>query len=307
MTPMKKYFLMLLLCLPLRLLAWNLEGHALVAEIAYDQLSPVAQAQMDQLANRVFVQLPLADQQFLNRRLPGLSSYARVAALPDTWSDLTIQQLFARFHAPLVMALQPYARDTTAGWHFMDRAYGSKRYCPAAVDDENVVWAIPLLQKALAEARDPNTQALILILLSHYVADIHQPLHVITKENWFCSHDGGGNGFCLKSQRGRCVLSLHKFWDSGLGYLKPRRNLLLAARNLQQKWPESDFTQALQVEAPLAWAQQEFTYANFIYETPKNHKPAAIYLQQGRELAEKQLVLAGYRLGRIIAALGQNR
>lgn len=304
---MRNYLFIVLLCLPLRLLAWNLEGHALVAQVAYENLSPVAQATADQLANRIFAQLPLVDQQFLSRRLPDLSPYARVAALPDVWSSLTLQQLFAGFHAPLPAVLQPYAQDTTAGWHFMDKPYRSNRYCKAGVNPENVAWAISLLQKALAGTQDPNAQALILILLSHYVADLHQPLHVITKENWFCSHDGGGNGFCLKSQRGRCVLSLHKFWDSGLGYLKPHRNLYLAAQDLQQKWPESDFRQALQIQLPGAWAEQEFIYADFIYDTPKNHKPRPAYVQEGRDLAQKQLVLAGYRLAGIIAANWQSR
>lgn len=302
MATMRKLLLFILLCLPLPLLAWNLQGHLLVAQMAYEHLPVATQARADGLADLVFYQLPLADQAFLNRRAKGLSSYARVAALPDTWSDWSVQQLFLRFHALLPAALQPYAQNTTADWHFIDQVYGGAQYCSSALKQQNVVWALPLLQTAFVQAQDPKAQALILILLSHYVADLHQPLHVLSKENRFCSQDGGGNGFCLKNKQGRCVLNLHTFWDSGLGYLKPRCDLARASQDLQQKWPRVDFVQALKITAPLTWAQQEFSYADFIYSTPQNHKPDKAYVHHARELIQKQLVLAGYRLAGMIAA-----
>src|SRR3989339_199348 len=253
---MKKLFSLIILCLPLPLLAWNLQGHALVAQIAYENLAPEVQHKVDMLANRVLDQLPPEERQFLaGRQLSQVSPYARVAGLPDTWTTLTLQQLFTEFHASLPPVLQPYARDDTTHWHFMDNLYGAKSPCPDPVDTQNVAWAISLLQKAFVQSQDPNAQAVILVLLTHFVGDIHQPLHVMAKAQGFCGNDGGGNGFCLKNKRGSCVLSLHKFWDSGLGYLTRRRNLTQAAADLQQQWPKASFKAVLQEVSPLAWVQ----------------------------------------------------
>lgn len=300
---MKKLLILIMLCLPLPLWAWNLQGHAVVAQIAYENISPETELKVDALADRVFAQLPAEEQQFLNRRGAQLSPYARAAGLPDTWTTLTLRQLFAEFHAVLPSALQPYADDRTAHWHFMNNAYGSNSYCHGVTDTQNVAWAIPLLQRAFAESQDPNAQAVILVLLTHFVGDIHQPLHVIVKTNWLCGNDGGGNGFCLKARRGACVLSLHKFWDSGLGYLKRGRNLDRAAADLQQKWPQSGFGPSLQESAPLTWVQDELKLADFVYGASQNHKPSPEYVSQGRKLAQQQLSLAGYRLARIISGL----
>lgn len=300
---MKKLVLLLILCLPLPLLAWNLQGHLVIAQIAYENLAPAQQAKVDALANRIFEQLPDREQQFLNHAAAGLSPYARTAALPDTWTKLSVRQLFADFHAPLPPILQPYAQDTTGQWHFMNNSYGARNYCRNSAATQNVAWAISLLQKAYAQTQDPNAQGLILILLTHFVGDIHQPLHVLVKTNWLCGDDGGGNGFCLKIKRGVCSLNLHKFWDAGLGYLSKRRDLNQAATDLQQQWPQADYAALMQDASPTNWAQQEFKYADFIYGTPENQKPSRAYLQQGRRLAQQQLSLSGYRLELIINGL----
>lgn len=92
-----------------------------------------------------------------------------------------------------------------------------------------------------------------MVLLEHFVGDVHQPLHTISHVNKSCNGDKGGNLFCLKRSRaGRCSESLHALWDKGVGYLKWRatNNLASRALRLQKKFPENTLTSAVDDFSP---------------------------------------------------------
>jgi len=298
---MKKLLLLILLLSSFTAFAWNLKGHVLIAQIAYENLNPHVQAEVEDLAGRVFDQLPRHEQRFMNRQFGDVSDFAKVAALPDGWRSLPLKKIYREFHAPLGEVLAPYRNDATENWHYTNSTYPHK-FCHIA-KKQNVTWIIPVLEKAFREDNNQNTKAMTLVFLEHFVADAHQPLHTITKVNWFCQGDAGGNAYCLETQKGQCILSLHELWDGGLGYLWHTKNLMRAARDLQREYPEQKYADQLQDLNPHAWVDSEYQYAKFIYSTPEDQLPKAAYYREGRKIVKRQIMLAAYSLAEIITKL----
>jgi hypothetical protein len=119
--------------------AWGTQGHQVVANLAYAQLSAQARLQVDKL---------LAPE-------PG----ATLASI-STWADQT-------------------RNKTTAPWHYVNFprdtcTYDAARDCP---DGQCVVGAIDRQLAVLASNASDEKRLLALKYIVHLVADVHQPLH----------------------------------------------------------------------------------------------------------------------------------
>ena len=146
-------FVLLLTLFPATALGWGNDGHKIVCEIAFQNLSPAAKRMTISLVES--------------------SSHQRFRDT-CTWADGVRSD-----------------RPETAGWHFVNvppdrprvvenRDCGRSRRC--------AIWAIRRFQRVLAS----NTSSVserreALFFLAHFVGDIHQPLHVSH------SLDRGGN------------------------------------------------------------------------------------------------------------------
>lgn len=187
--------------------AWGPAGHRMVAELAQQQLSPAARAQVARL-------LGSADPHALSD----------VASWAD---DLR--------HDPAKRALG----QRTARLHFINFASSDCRYraardCP---DGNCVVAAIEHYARILGDpAHDRAGRAEALRFLVHFVADVHQPLHASPR------NDRGGNRFQLQFE-GRAT-NLHAIWDTpvpvrpGIGWREQ------AARLARQPLPDAGGTPA---------------------------------------------------------------
>ena len=303
-TKLKKYLLGLLF-VPCTVFAWNMNGHVMITDMAQTKLSNKLKANINVLAQGIFIQLSAKDQRFLIRRFPNMPAIARLSVLPDWWKQEPLGMLFKRFHAPLPQLLKPYAKETTASWHFINHPYPAKRQCDI-IKPENVVWAINLLQKAYQSTDNANTKGLILIFLAHFVGDAHQPLHTLSYVNARCQSDYGGNAFCLtKKKHGRCRYNLHEYWDSTMGefkgyphigawegIIKQASNPNLVALNQQAK----DLN-------PAGWARHNKAYAAFIYSAQKYHLPSKAYKQKAQKIAYSEMRLASLRLAKVLRGL----
>lgn len=123
-------------------LAWGVEGHQIVAHIAFHELTSVARAQVQDL-------------------LGGDAETAMVEA--STWAD----EIRLR-------------RPETAPWHFVDipiaaTGYNASRDC----QNDNCVIAQIAREKTILSDRQltPAIRAEALRFMIHFVGDIHQPLH----------------------------------------------------------------------------------------------------------------------------------
>jgi len=153
-------------------------------------------------------------------------------------------------------------------------------------------------------------------LLIHYVGDIHQPLHATARVNHdYPSGDRGGNSFPVAPRDG--AKNLHAVWDSVAYEFSGYENLPFSdsdwslngryAAMLVQKHPLSQLKDTTNLD-PNVWAKESFDIsASFVYAgiTEQDPLPDA-YVAQAKEIAEKQIVTAGYRLANLMMSFGHN-
>jgi len=277
--------------------AWNQEGHILIAEIAYDQLNPDQQKKADTLAQGIFNLLSEEHQQQLNKKYPTTKTFAKIAALPDQWNEFNLETIFLKFQALVPVSLLPFRNESTATWHYIDTPFPENKGCTLK-SDKNVEWAITHLESALTTDTLDSSRAVEMVFLEHYIGDIHEPLHTVTNVTQTCEGDRGGNDFCLKENKNlKCTRNLHSLWDSAVGYLNSEQDIGKLAVEFEKLYPLSEFTDELNMTNISTWKNENLMNMSFIYDTPEYSEPTTIYYQNGQAIAEKQIALAGYRLG----------
>ena|SRR3990167_2315581 len=268
---MKYLFLIFTLFLTPTVFAWNSVGHRIIAQIAYDQLTPVAKQQVDALT-KINFHSPYPSARFL-----------RAAVWPDQIKRKTSQY------------------NT---WHYINLPYVKNGVTPAAVNSENVVTEITRAEKIIEDKQNsPARRAEYLSFLIHFVGDIHQPLHCTTLYSSAFPHgDRGGNDYLIDSPIAK---NLHQLWDRGLGLFVSSKNnyafhywqIEQIATRWMQEYPHSFFGAKLQEQSPMQWAQESHQIAiHFVYTLPENSAPQKEYLHQGKAIVREQSVLAGDRL-----------
>lgn len=285
----------LLFLFPTISFAWTYTAHVLIAQIAYNNLTPAAKQKAEKLAQDIYVKLPLRQQEQLDTRYATANIFAKVAMLPDVWRKWRLETVFERLDAPLPTNLQPYEDHNTQQWHYITNPYPSGVHCQT-VQPQNVVWAINTLRPDLTASKNFQTQAVLMVLLEHYIGDADQPMHTVSNVSESCQGDKGGNDYCLhESSSDRCTKTLHALWDSGVGYIKPKMNIAQAAYQLERAYPINRYSGLIQ-ENPQSWVNAAEHYAAFAYSTPEYHKPSPTYYREGQAVAKQQIALAGYRL-----------
>lgn len=127
--------------------------------------------------------------------------------------------------------------------------------------------------------------------LSHFVADLHQPLHA------GYASDRGGNQSPVPEgvPRGNGVRNLHSFWDSqlsGSDWRSTADSLVTLIRPEDiALWRNS---------RPAHWADESFQVVeDFVYQD----LDAEIYLRTSREIAARRMQQAGVRLAHLLNEL----
>ena len=164
--------------MPLSARSWGDQGHRIVAMVAESKLEPEARK--------------------ILKRLLGRRSLASAA----TWAD-DIKEICER----------------TRRWHYVDipvyvhesaGVYDPRRDC--AKDPRKGDCAIAAIDFYRASLEDPATsdqdRLVAVALLTHFIGDIHQPLH--TADN----HDAGGNGTYVRFFNH--TVNLHTLWDTSI-------------------------------------------------------------------------------------------
>lgn len=156
--------------------AWGSAGHAIIAEIAWRELSPGARAELEAL----------------------LSGNEHGTSLPEiaSWADAVRPQEAYHWSAPLHYVNMP---PDASG-------YDHARDCPEV---GCVVSAIDRFARELADESLPlEHRREALMFLVHFVGDMHQPLHGGRAE------DRGGNDIHITLYDRET--NLHRAWDSQL-------------------------------------------------------------------------------------------
>ena len=165
---------------------------------------------------------------------------------------------------------------------------------------------------------DPARKAIALTWLFHLVGDIHQPLHsvqIFTTD--YPDGDRGGNLICVRASETGSPMDLHRLWDGLLTSSNNVRTIKNMATELRSRFPKAGLTEPAIAE-PEAWAKESFEIATKIaYQngalrgTPKGQRKdcrevedAAVlpvgYTNVAGQIADRRLILAGYRLVKLL-------
>jgi hypothetical protein len=243
--------------------SWGASGHSIIAEIAQRRLNPQALRTIKEL-------------------LGGDVSLASVAS----WADELAQ-----------------VRPETVNWHFVNIPYDATSYDPARDCKETprgdcVINAIARARAVLADRKASRQQrAEALMLLIHFVGDVHQPLHAANR------NDAGGSQVAVTFFDR--PMSLHGVWDFGI-IDKRTYDWGEYVRYLEQCWLRGKDISILQQGTPVDWAQEAHRAAvDVAYAVPDDFKLGQPYYERSLPVVDRQLALAGVRLARVLnQALG---
>lgn len=263
--------------------AWWDEGHCVVAQIAYDHLTPEAKTECDAL-----IATPIEPS------TPRNGSFVTAAC----WADDSKRELKTGIWHYIDIPISLDGRSTTTARRNLDH------------EPMDVVRAIRLSTAMLQSTTATQQQkAPYLRYLIHFVGDIHQPCHCTTGVRDNDRGDRGGNDFELAGTWS----NLHKLWDSGAGYVGDdfQRNdsgltsdsqatLRRIVKELEAQHPYVDYSGTL--PDPMDWALAgEVLGRQVVYKgLTRRLVPSPEYLAKAKAAAQQQLATAGYRLAGVL-------
>jgi hypothetical protein len=259
--------LALYLTAPAVALAWGDLGHRVIGELAERRLSPETRAQVRAL--------------LAGEPEPTLASAA-------TWPDAAREQPEYSWSAPL-----HYVRIHDAACR-----YDAARDCARGAC---IVAAIPRYARTLADrdlSREQRAEALK--FLTHFVGDVHQPLHSGHRP------DKGGNEFQislrLPGKRPQAT-HLHAIWDHFLPTRSGETPIEFATRLEAQMPAPLAATVDLDTE-PVRWAEASCALsASDGFYPPRPGTLPPDYLDRMRPLVDARLQLAAARLAQLLEDL----
>lgn len=226
---------------------WGQNGHRTVAQIAANHLTPKAAAAVRQLLG--------------HETLPMVS----------TWAD--------------------EVRDTaeyrhTAPWHYVNIADGETYPTAGKNPDGDIVTALQHCERILRSPKETRGRRIeALKFYVHFVADIHQPLHVGRKE------DRGGNE--IRVHWFRESTNLHSVWDThlfdfeNLSYTEFAAFIDHATPEQIRRWQSSGY---------LDWVRESMDLRGYLYEFDAAKALGFPYAARHVPTVKRRLLQAGIRL-----------
>ncbi len=182
----------------------------------------------------------------------------------------------------------------TGPWHYMNIPDNMSIADYETPPEHDILWAIDDNTRALANSRLPrNDRRDALRFVTHFIVDLHQPLHVGRAE------DRGGNRVDVRL--GRRTLNLHRFWDTeavtltGLTPLEYVANLMPQVHRQQADWAAG---------TPEDWAVESQALRGQVYAF--GTEGAALsdeYIAAAIAITEQRLAQAGVRLAATLNSL----
>jgi hypothetical protein len=271
--------------------AWNGAGHQVIAAEAYRQLSPALKAKVTGIL-KAHPDYEKWERSFTSESA-SLDLPTFIFMRSSTWPD-EIRRRGNHYDHPK--------------WHYIDYPLKPPKFPvqPGPDPTDDILYGIGQCEKALADTKaSAEERAVYLSWLIHLIGDEHMPLHccsLFTSE--YPTGDKGGNSFFIKP--GTRGISLHSFWDGLLGTSgKPQAHLNYAIM-IEHEHPRKSLPELKKAKTPKDWSLESRGIAvekAYLYGELKGgtDRDAAVELPEGytkaaKVVAEKQAVLAGYRL-----------
>lgn len=244
---------LLSLLLPNPAWAWGHKGHRCVALVAERNLHPSTLKRINEL-------------------LDGASM-----ASVSTWADEIRSDPDWNYSAP---------------WHYVNIDDGERYAHAVKSPGGDVIAAIHRFSEVLADRNQPKAKrAEALRFLIHFVADLHQPLHVGRRQ------DLGGNKVTV-TWFGE-PSNLHAVWDSGIierwnmSYTKLAASLQTPNERVRRQWQNGNVVQ---------WAEENLTVRKSLYNIG-NGQLGNAYARRHKDLVRQRLLQGGIRLAGLLNTL----
>jgi hypothetical protein len=281
--------------------AYNEAGHMVSGSVAYSVLSKEDPAALAKIV-AILKQHPLFDN--WKRKLD---------ELPTDEQDRFLLMLAARWPDDI----RGNKKYTHPEWHYVDFPWRSAGQPESlAVENpkpENALTAFEQNLEVLKGDAPDAEKAIALCWILHLTADLHQPLHTISRYTTETpSGDAGGTKVFAIPPGHNQPLSLHFFWDDLIlnndcfCMAKDRANGLVA----RPEFSRDKLTKSTDLN-PRHWAENEsFELAKkVVYDngnlsfapSPESAVPLSTeYGAAAKQVAERQIVLSGYRIAELM-------
>ncbi len=291
---------------PMQAFAWNDVGHEITAYIAWQRMSPEARENVIKLLRKAPEDSMLgayyAEYGPETEAIRKQNYFMFVASWADAVRSRDFPNRFKKYHK--------------SNWHYSDTFWKQDG------DHIEIIDTIPEggqgvkqlsgadITMRSATATDAE-KAIAIAWFMHIGGDLHQPLHTSGRiTDLEPKGDQGGNLFLLtpKGTPRNEQLNLHWFWDSivnrhdppkadeicGQEYIQSEANKVLKA------YPYDKLSNDLMLGKYDDWQQESFKLNPIWVFSPdlkRNEMPSKKYTDRAFNVAERQLALAGYRIG----------
>ena len=265
---MKWLLILLIIAVSPSVAAWGPSGHRIVCHIAWHSLSDPLQQQTASAAKRM-----------------GFQNFADSCV----WADHI--RFYPQFDSLKVLHYVNVPKSADSVDRRRDCHNTEKPGCVlTAITDYRQRWKNPALSQ---QQRD---QALL--LLSHFIGDVHQPMHVAYQ------FDRGGNRRIVTWMNNKS-LSLHRLWDTAIIGCNNKNSWQKIAHQLlsdispqqRQQWGTIAINQENTIDQ---WANESLALTRKIYRELEQSWQPADYCQRFTPVAQQRLQMAGIRLAALI-------
>lgn len=286
-------------------LAWDDVGHKITGYIAWQRMSPAARDKVISILRAAPEDSHLSA--FFLSSGPQSNEAKRLAyfMLMPTWADIVRDRTFAA----------RFAKYHKSNWHYDDTFWkqvnGKAEFLTGFEEGGQAVPRLVEFDKVINDPVSSDAdKAIAIAWIAHLTGDIHQPLHTSARvTETEPKGDQGGNLFQLTPEgtpRDKAV-NLHWFWDSIVTRNIPYDNGLCddeyvksVAESMMRAYPFEGESGKLNLGKYSDWQKENFALAPtevFSPDLKRNEMPTDEYRRKAYRLAERQLALAGYRLG----------
>lgn len=253
-----------------------------VAQIAYERVTEETRTKLDAL------------QKVIQQHYPAFNTFT----ILSIWADEVKQPGHLPFLEKCHYTNLPYDPENVL----------SKREFLAierSINWRGVVSTVSQAEETLKNGSAPLLEkAIMLSLLIHCVADVHQPLHCTSRFTSEFPHGDMGGTLCQLT--GCRWQSLHQLWDSGAGAFPSQRyfdspfDVTALANHLTSLYPP-DTLPELNEPDPIKWAEKSRQLAiDIAYDLDENKPPSEEYCRRVQKTSERQITIAGYRLAKML-------
>ena len=284
--------------------AWDDTGHKTVAYIAWQQMSPAVREAVIKILRTAPEDSNLSAY-YLHGAEPEETRKLEYFMLVATWADIvrdrSLETRYKKYHK--------------SNWHYDDTFWkqvnGKAEILQNAEEGGQAINRLKEFDKLLhGSSSSDKDKAIAIAWVAHLIGDIHQPLHtsarVTDKEP---KGDQGGNLFLLTPEgtpRDK-QLNLHWFWDSIVDRNTPLRGdtcerdyIETVAGKIMKKYSRRNVASEIKPGAFDQWQAESFALVPdqvFSPDLVRFQMPSAKYKKNAFQVAQRQLAMAGYRLG----------